>query len=276
MLSNVPYVTDLPYFTTVPYAPLDPTNPVFGPQIPVLNATFAPLNQAFAFLGFPERSIVFSETAASPVVIFDKSLPSLTDELFLVLQAGGVDPLTAGLLAQQYGQSRQATAEDLLLLTSSGVIATLNEEHFAYLLGLGVPAENAGQLSVNGITYPLADNFVLTDIETQNVLTATDAYAATVEALADAYGLAFVDLRLVLAEAATTGIMFDEFNLNTNLVLGGLVSLDGVHLTARGYGLMANKFLEAIDVTYGSNFGASGSMIKANDYVIMYPETPNF
>ncbi len=38
---------------------------------------------------------------------------------------------------------------------------------------------------------------------------------------------------------------------------------------------MANK-LEAIDVTYGSNFGASGSMIKANDYVIMYPETPNF
>ena len=107
-------------------------------------------------------------------------------------------------------------------------------------------------------------------------MTATDAYAATVEALADAYGLAFVDLRLVLAEAATTGIMFDEFNLNTNLVLGGLVSLDGVHLTARGYGLMANKFLEAIDVTYGSNFGASGSMIKANDYVIMYPETPNF
>jgi hypothetical protein len=156
---------------------------------------------------------------------------------------------------------RQATSNDLVVLPASSFIGTL--------------VDNNPQL-INGVSVPLADNWVLTGIETQNVLTATDAYAATVEALADTYGLAFVDLRLVLAEAATTGIMFDEFNLNTNLVLGGLVSLDGVHLTARGYGLMANKFLEAIDVTYGSNFGASGSMIKANDYVIMYPETPNF
>ena len=70
--------------------------------------------------------------------------------------------------------------------------------------------------------------------------------------------------------------MFDEFNLNADFITGGLVSVNGIHLTARGYALMANEFLEQIDATYGSNFGASGSMIKANDYVIMYPETPNF
>ena len=272
VLSNVPFVTDLPFFTTVPYAPLDPTSPDFGPQIPVLNATFAPLNQAFAFLGFPERSIVFAEAAASPVVIFDKSLPSLTDELFFVLEAGGVDPLTATLLAQQYGQSRQATAEDLLLLPSLGVIGTLNEAHFAYLVGLGVPAETAGQLSVNGITYPLADNFVLTNIETQKTKDATNAFSQIVQNLATEYGLAFVDLRLVLAEAATTGIMFDEFNLNADFITGGLVSVNGIHLTARGYALMANEFLEQIDATYGSNFGASGSMVKAGNFVVFYPE----
>jgi hypothetical protein len=276
VLSNVPYVTDLPFFTAVPYAPLDPTNPDFGPQIPVLNATFAPLNQAFAFLGFPERSIVFAEAAASPVVIFDKSLPSLTDELFFVLEAGGVDPLTAALLAQQYGQSRQATAEDLLLLTSSGVIATLNEEHFAYLVGLGVPAETAGQLSVNGITYPLADNFVLTDIEIQKTKDATDAYTMKIISLADSYGLAFVNLKDILSEASSSGLVFDNFNMTTDLVFGGLVSLSGIHLTARGYALMANEFLEQIDATYGSNFGASGSMLQAADYVIMFPENlPN-
>ena len=276
VLSNVPYVTDLPFFTAVPYAPLDPTNPDFGPQIPVLNATFAPLNQAFAFLGFPERSIVFAEAAASPVVIFDKSLPSLTDELFFVLEAGGVDPLTAALLAQQYGQSRQATAEDLLLLTSSGVIATLNEEHFAYLVGLGVPAETAGQLSVNGITYPLADNFVLTDIEIQKTKDATDAYTMKIISLADSYGLAFVNLKDILSEASSSGLVFDNFNMTTDLVFGGLVSLSGIHLTARGYALMANEFLEQIDATYLSNFGASGSMLKAADYVIMFPENlPN-
>ena len=50
--------------------------------------------------------------------------------------------------------------------------------------------------------------------------------------------------------------MFDEFYDETDLVFGGLVSLDGVHFTARGYALMANKFLEAIDAKYGSNFGS--------------------
>jgi hypothetical protein len=39
---------------------------------------------------------------------------------------------------------------------------------------------------------------------------------------------------------------------------------------------MANEFLEQIDATYLSNFGASGSMLKAADYVIMFPENlPN-
>ena len=269
-VANVPYVTSLPYFTTIPFAPLDPSNEAFGPQIPVLNATFAPLNQAFAFLGFPERSIVFSETAASAVVIFDESLPSLTDQLNAVLQGGGLDPLTAGLLAQQYGQSRQATAEDLLVLTSSGVIATLNEEHFAALVGLGVPAETAGSLSVNGITYPMADKWVLTASETQQVINATDAYNATIDVLVASKGLAKVDLNGILQNASNGGVTFDSFSMSTDLVFGGLVSLDGIHLTARGYALMANEFLAAIDAQYGSNFVAANQVARANDYPVNY------
>jgi hypothetical protein len=43
-----------------------------------------------------------------------------------------------------------------------------------------------------------------------------------------------------------------------------------VHLTARGYALMANAFLQAIDDTYGSNFEASGNLAKANEYPTNY------
>lgn len=245
VLSNVPYVTDLPYFTTVPFN-----------AVPLDAATAALLNGAFAeynggLLLVESLGLITAEERASRTILFSEGQNAVTI----------VDEDLTDLSALGLPNYRQATSNDLVVLPASSIIGTL--------------VDNNPQL-INGVSVPLADNWVLTDIETQNVITATDAYAATVEALADAYGLAFVDLRLVLAEAATTGIMFDEFNLNTNLVLGGLVSLDGVHLTARGYGLMANKFLEAIDVTYGSNFGASGSMIKANDYVIMYPETPNF
>ncbi len=67
-----------------------------------------------------------------------------------------------------------------------------------------------------------------------------------------------------------------NFNMTTDLVFGGLVSLSGIHLTARGYALMANEFLEQIDATYGSNFGASGSMLKQVIMLLFYPENlPN-
>jgi hypothetical protein len=271
VISNIPYVTNLPYFTTVPYAPLDPTNPDFGSQIPLLNATFAPLNQAFAFLGVPERAIVFSETAASPVVISDESLTNISAQLAPVLQAGGLDPLTAQLLANQYGQSRQATEEDLLVLTSASILATLNEEYFNQLVALGVPAETAGQLAIQGVTYPLDDWWVLTETEAQSVIVATDAYNVFIENIATSSNLAFVDFKAILEQAASTGITFDNFTMTTDLVFGGLVSLDGIHLTARGYALMANKFLEAIDATYDSNFVAAGQVARANNFVVNYP-----
>lgn len=270
VVTTVPYVTSLSNFTTIPHNPLDPSNPEFGPQIPVLNATFAALNQAFAFLQMPERSIVFSENEASPVVIFDESLPNISAQLNAVLQGGGVDPLTAGLLSQQFGQSRQANANDLLLLASSSVIATLNEPYFNALVGQGVPAATAGQLAVNGVTYPLSDQWVLTPEELTAIATATDSYNATITSVASSNNLALVDLNAILTQASESGIQFDEFNMNTDLVFGGLVSLDGVHLTARGYALMANKFLEAIDSTYGSNFVASDNMARANDYPTNY------
>jgi hypothetical protein len=46
--------------------------------------------------------------------------------------------------------------------------------------------------------------------------------------------------------------------------------LDGVHLTARGYALMANEFLAAIDATYGSNFIEAGQRARANDFPVNY------
>ena len=99
---------------------------------------------------------------------------------------------------------------------------------------------------------------------------ATDAYNVTIENVASSSGLALVDLNGILQQASTTGITFDNFTMNTDLVFGGLVSLDGVHLTARGYALMANKFLEAIDATYGSNFIEAGKVAKANNYPVTY------
>ncbi|WP_452220011.1 SGNH/GDSL hydrolase family protein [Lacinutrix salivirga] len=286
VVTNVPYITDLPHFTTVPHNPLDPSNPDFGPQIPLLNSIFGALNPIFTAVD-PSRAIIFSETEASAVVIKDESLADISAIIIAQLNASPTfpafiaqfglppqaAPLVANLLGTTYGQTRQATPDDLLVLPSSSIIGTVNTTNVGILMAQGLPQALAAQFSVEGVSLPLEDKWVLLPTEQIEIKTATDAYNATIASVASSNGLALVDLNSILSEASTTGVVFDDYNLTTDLVTGGLVSLDGIHLTARGYALMANKFLEAIDATYGSNFVASGNVAKAEDFPTNYSPT---
>ncbi len=270
VVGNIPNVLTGAYFNAVPYAPLDPSNPAYGEQIPALNAAYAQLNQAFAFLGMPERAVVFSETEASPVVIFDESLDNISAQLNAVLIGGGLDPLTAGLLSNQYGQSRQANENDILTLTSRPVIATLNSEYFQYLVGIGVPPAFAGQLSVNGLTYPLADSFVLVPTEQAEIVNATLMFNQTIDQLTANAGLAAFDAYSLMNEIHESGYSSDGFNITTDFLFGGLFSLDGLHLTARGNAVVANEIMKVIDATYESNFQEAGMLNDIGDYPQIY------
>src|SRR5690606_13452484 len=125
-----------------------------------------------------------------------------------------------------------------------------------------------GQLAVNGVTYPLDDQWVLLPSEQAEVLAATTAFNQIIKTVADANGLAFVDTNTILNQIAATGVTFDEFSLNARLVFGGAFSLDGVHPTARGKAYLANKFIEAINAKYGSNL----PLVKAAAYTTVYPQ----
>ena len=268
VVANIPDVKTIPHFKVVPFNALDSANPAFGPQIATLNATLAPLNQAFAFLGVPERAIVFNANGKSPLVVHDETLTNLSAQLSAVLQGGGVPAATAMLLANQFGQSRQATANDLFVLPASSIIGQLNTQYFAALVAQGVPQATAGQLAVNGVTYPLQDKWVLLPSEQADLATATALFNGIIKTAATSKGLAFVDANAILIEVAN-GVNFDNYSLNASFVSGGAFSLDGVHLTARGNAYIANKFLQSINGTYGSTF----RMYKAVDYQISYPAT---
>lgn len=271
VVANIPDVMAVPYFNTVPHNPLNPQNESFGNLIPTLNNTFAGLNQVFAALGVPERSITFAEDAASAVVIKDESLPDLTAQITAALQGGGADPATAQLFGFLYGQARQATEDDLLVLPSSSIIGQPNMQAMEMLMQMQVPEAMAGQLSVNGITFPLEDRWVLLPSEQQHVQEATAAFNQIIRTVAENNDLAFVDVNSVLSEVANGGVDFDEYSLDARLVFGGAFSLDGVHPTARGYAFLANKFLEAINDTYGSNLPP----VRAADFNTIYPASMN-
>lgn len=243
-IGNLPDITSLSFFTTVAYnaVPLDAATAA------QLNAGYAAYNgglqQALAALAgtgllteeeVAKRTINFS-AGQNAVVIIDENLTNL----------GAINPAFAAI-----PQFRQATAADLITLTAASILPT-----------------------GGGTASPLADTFVLTPEEQQEIAAATTAYNASISAIASSKGLALVDLNAVLVEATNTGITFDEYSMNTSLVFGGLISLDGVHLTSRGYAYMANSFLRAIDNTYGSNFAeATNGLAKAANYPTNYSPT---
>jgi len=291
IVANIPDVTSIPHFTTVPHNPLNPTNPDFGPLIPTLNGIFGQLNQVYAFLesvnpaiSAEERSILFSETAASEVVIRDETLTDLSAQITGVLlqsptfpafvQSFGLPaqaaPVVAGLLGSTYGQAREATEADLFVLPSSVVIGNPNLDVVAALMAQGLPQALAGQFAVEGITLPLADKWVLLPSEQQEIAVATEAFNAIISATASGAGLAFVDANALLNQIASGGVTSGRYTLRSNLVTGGAFSLDGIHPTARGYALLANEFMKAIDVTYGSNFEASGNLVNLGNYPTNY------
>ncbi|MFZ0490602.1 MAG: G-D-S-L family lipolytic protein, partial [Salegentibacter sp.] len=158
---------------------------------------------------------------------------------------------------------RQMTAEELLVLTINqsalaqqgyGSVAITPE--VMQVLGVlqqgGQPTEEQVGLlfdAVNGID----DGDVLDTEELQHIEAATTAYNQTIAAIADAKGLALVDANAMLKQLANGGISYDGGNINATFVTGGAFSLDGVHLTPRGYAVFANELIKQINATYNSD-----------------------
>ena len=256
VVANVPYITDLANFTTVPYnaVPLD------AAKATQLNAAFASYNAGLQQILNLKNANLLPPTVLPLLVNYDQAEVDKRQVTFAAGQnavlimdenLSNLTPINA-----QLASMRQATAADLLLLASSAVI--------------GTTVGGNAQL-INGVSVPLADQWVLTPQEQTAIKTATDAYNTTIATVANANpNVALVDFKGILTEASS-GIAFDSYMMNTSLVTGGLVSLDGVHLTARGYALMANKILAAMDAEFGSNFTkATNGLAKADDYPTNY------
>ncbi len=269
VLINIPDVTSIPFFTTVPSLALSPVDPTFGPQIPLLNQLYGGLNSIFTAFGQPDRAIQFTTTAANGLVVRDNDLadlsanPAFVNALIPLVQgvgaAAGVQLSTpqatalAQVLAPQFGQIRQATADDLITFPASALLGGNNEALFLTLTGAGLPTDIAGALSANGVTFPLADSFVLDQQEQANVTAAQTAYNNTIAALAQANDLALVDARTALQGVAQGGVAFNGGVLTSTYASGGAFSLDAVHPTPRGYAFTANVVIDAINEQYGSD-----------------------
>lgn len=270
VVANLPYITTLPHFTTVPYNPL--TAKVIGKNneavgvatIKALNAQlYGPLKQALTAFSAGDRINLLSETGASPLLIKDESLTDLRVQLTAAFTPT-LGAQNAAFYGAVFGQARQAKATDLVVLTTRADIGTAPTAANSGI-GIAPPAP----LNAFGISYPLQDKHVLIPTEIAEIKKATDAYNVTIEAVAKEKGLAFVDTRATMSQLANGGIRFGNFTMSSSFATGGAFSLDGVHPSARGYGLIANIFIDAINEKYGSTL----RHVDLAQYPIQYPAT---
>lgn len=235
---NIPDVTTIPFFTTVPHNPV----PLSEDLAVILNANFQGYNEQIlpglvqqGVISEEEmalRQISFSAGQGNAVTMIDEDLTDLTQ----ILQGPpfNLDPQTAALL----GQLRQANETDLVVLPAASFI--------------GSPVPGGGSTAVNGVSVPLADQWVLTASEQAEVEQARVAYNSIIQSLANEYDLAFVDVAMLLQEVEE-GLPTDSGVLTSEFAAGGAFSLDGVHLTPRGYAVVANRAIDAINEKYNSS-----------------------
>lgn len=268
VVANLPYVSTLPYFTTVPINPLS-TSVLGGGDVSVGQATvsalntqlYGPLKSALTAFGAGDRINLLSTTVANPVLIRDESLTNLSAQLTAAFTPS-LGATTAAFYGAVFGQARQATATDLVLLPTQSVIGTAPT---ASNSGLGIAPPSP--LNKFGITFPLQDAHVLIPSEVAEIKIATDAYNTSIKAIADSKGLAFVDAKALMDKLSTTGIVGNNFTMTSAYVFGGSFSLDGVHPSPRGYALIANAFIDAINLKYSSTI----KKVDLGKYRILFP-----
>lgn len=256
VVATIPGVTSIPYFTTVPYAPLTPAALGGDANIAQLNAQiYGPLDNVFTAYGEPNRVNLLSTTSANPILIYDADATDRTAEI-----TGALTPVlgapTATAFGMVYGKARQATSQDLVVLPASSVIGTTNA------------AAPSPAININGVTYPMANRWVLTAQEKARVDAATDAFNTTIVSIAAANDLAVADMN-ALMEQLVSGLRIETGQIFTANYFSGigtegqvLFSLDGVHPNARGYAVVANAIINLINQYYGANL----PLKYVNDY----------
>jgi hypothetical protein len=259
VVANVPNVTSIPYFSTIPVNPV----PLDAATANLLNANFAGYNATLdAFKGAPfnvpaaemdSRKITFAASNTNRVLINDETARDL-GPLWDILV--GASQMTSGQRAalEPYRFARQAVAPTA---TTPGDLVILPAASF---IGTGsLPA-------INGVTVPLADNWILLPSEQTEIQTAINGFNTTIAnaVSAQADRLVLVDANKALAEVRAGTVAINGSALTASISPPfGAFSLDGVHPNQRGTAYMANKMIEAIN----GKWGAKIPLCNPNDFV---------
>jgi hypothetical protein len=166
-------------------------------------------------------------TATQGIIV---NVPQITGAAFFTY----MKPDVTKYIVDENGSPRLMTTSDMLLLTVPQDSLTCG------LAGFGLSS-----------SYPIPKKYTLTANQVAMATNAIDSYNVHLKQVADAKGLAFFDMN-GFTKANQNGSQYNGMALTGTFVTGGLFSLDGLHLTPRGYAAVANEMVKVINERYHS------------------------
>jgi lysophospholipase L1-like esterase len=164
---------------------------------------------------------------------------------------------------QVHGETGVATGSTTLTESTPPLI-TLTGTTYAALLGRptgqwyrdrGYPALPPGIDTTKVFGFdprnPWPDALVLDAAEQATAATAVSAFNATIKQVAAAKNAGVVDINAFFAGIKRNGLYVQGQKFTADYVSGGLFSLDGVHPSNRGAGVLANEFIKVINQKFG-------------------------
>lgn len=130
--------------------------------------------------------------------------------------------------------------------SSFGYRKMLNGE---YIL-LTVPLDSV-KCDFLGVFTEMPDRYVLDSTEALFINNSIAQYNTIIAAKAQQYNLALTDMNAYF-KSVSAGIKWNGVDFNAVFVSGGFFSLDGYHPNQKGYALIANEFIRAINSKYSS------------------------
>lgn len=225
VIANIPAITSIPFFNTVPWNGLNLT----ALQADTLNNSYQVYNSGVD--AAVSASMLSAEEAEQRRVHFEAGANP-----FVIVDNSMTD--LSGIGLPNY---RQIKKGELILLS--------------------IPMDKV-KCERFGSGIPITEEYVLIADEITEIKNAVSEYNEGIKNLANVYSLAHVDAFSLINEFES-GVSYDGVEYSTEFVTGGLFSLDGVHPNSRGYAIIANAHIDAIN----AKFNANVPKVNVNDFV---------
>ncbi len=283
VLMNLPPIILLPYFQAVAWNAIN----LAGTEASLLNTGLISVNEAIraaqgaGFITDADSRLINYVDGPNPVLVVDEELTDLGPFFDQLLLAGAIDAASRAALVP-FQQSRPLVEGELVLLPGLAELGADFDGDPNTTDPVGVAVPYGFGFDENGAPTTNGDSKYLDLAEVTEIVTASATFTAiidgivaqtnaaageTVLAVADVYPI-FADAAGLDAATATAlaftqagidaadgvqGIEFNGTTLAPDFTPNGIFSVDGIHPNPRGYGLIANAFIESIN----ENFGAS-------------------